>query len=228
MKKGFTLAEVLITLGIIGVVAALTLPALVHKYTYNLTEARLKKFYSVFNQAILMSKNVNGDFEGWDGFWYSSEDTPNLDGIDKGYEKYILPYMKVVSHKVLTAANGPKLNVYFFADGSAFSVNSNITSDIRFYPNNPERCISTQKKYGICSFSFVFYPLFDKGYYEKWQYHYKKGLEPMLYNWDGLEEHLYSGAPENRSCDAQGQYCTAIIARNGWKIPDDYPKKIRY
>ena len=32
MKKGFTLAEVLITLGIIGIVAAMTLPALVGRY----------------------------------------------------------------------------------------------------------------------------------------------------------------------------------------------------
>ena len=32
MKKGFTLAEVLITLGIIGVVAALTLPSLITNY----------------------------------------------------------------------------------------------------------------------------------------------------------------------------------------------------
>lgn len=31
MKKGFTLAEVLITLGIIGVVAAMTIPTLVSK-----------------------------------------------------------------------------------------------------------------------------------------------------------------------------------------------------
>ena len=31
-KKGFTLAEVLITLGIIGVVAALTIPTLVQNY----------------------------------------------------------------------------------------------------------------------------------------------------------------------------------------------------
>ena len=31
MKKGFTLAEVLITLGIIGIVAAMTLPAVVKK-----------------------------------------------------------------------------------------------------------------------------------------------------------------------------------------------------
>lgn len=31
-KKAFTLAEVLITLGIIGVVAAMTLPSLIAKY----------------------------------------------------------------------------------------------------------------------------------------------------------------------------------------------------
>lgn len=32
MKNGFTLAEVLITLGIIGVVAAMTLPVLIQKH----------------------------------------------------------------------------------------------------------------------------------------------------------------------------------------------------
>ena len=32
LKKAFTLAEVLITLGIIGVVAAMTLPTVVNKY----------------------------------------------------------------------------------------------------------------------------------------------------------------------------------------------------
>lgn len=31
-KDGFTLAEVLITLGIIGIVAAMTLPGLINKY----------------------------------------------------------------------------------------------------------------------------------------------------------------------------------------------------
>ncbi len=32
MKKAFTLAETLITLGVIGVVAALTLPTLINSY----------------------------------------------------------------------------------------------------------------------------------------------------------------------------------------------------
>ena len=45
MKKGFTLAEVLITLGIIGVVAALTLPSLITNYRKKQTVAQLKKVY---------------------------------------------------------------------------------------------------------------------------------------------------------------------------------------
>ncbi len=43
MRKGFTLAEVLITLGIIGIVAALTLPSLIQKYQEKVTLERLKK-----------------------------------------------------------------------------------------------------------------------------------------------------------------------------------------
>ena len=42
-KTAFTLAEVLITLGIIGVVAALTLPALINNYEKSVVETRMQK-----------------------------------------------------------------------------------------------------------------------------------------------------------------------------------------
>ena len=51
-KVGFTLAEVLITLGIIGVVAAMTLPALTAKKQTKELETSLKKNYSIIQQAI--------------------------------------------------------------------------------------------------------------------------------------------------------------------------------
>ena len=41
--NGFTLAEVLITLGIIGIVAAMTLPALVGKYKDKVLVTQVKK-----------------------------------------------------------------------------------------------------------------------------------------------------------------------------------------
>jgi len=52
--KGFTLAEVLITIGIIGVVAAITIPGLMSNYRKNLKTTRLKKFHSTMMQAIRM------------------------------------------------------------------------------------------------------------------------------------------------------------------------------
>lgn len=66
MKKGFTLAEVLITLGIIGVVAAMTLPALTGKYKRIQTVAQLKKVYSSLLQSVEVSKSEYGDIINWD------------------------------------------------------------------------------------------------------------------------------------------------------------------
>lgn len=62
MKKGFTLAEVLITLGIIGVVAALTLPILIKKYQMKTFEVAFKKQYSVLNSTINYLQ-VNNDLK---------------------------------------------------------------------------------------------------------------------------------------------------------------------
>ena len=42
-ELGFTLAEVLITLGIIGIVAALTIPQLISNYQKKVVPIRLKK-----------------------------------------------------------------------------------------------------------------------------------------------------------------------------------------
>lgn len=51
-KNAFTLAEVLITLGIIGVVAAMTLPVLVNRTQGKELETGLQKAYSVIQNAI--------------------------------------------------------------------------------------------------------------------------------------------------------------------------------
>ena len=60
-KAAFTLAEVLITLGIIGVVAALTLPTLVQNNRNKELETGLKKSYSVLSQAVMMYQAEYGE-----------------------------------------------------------------------------------------------------------------------------------------------------------------------
>lgn len=64
MKKGFTLAEVLITLGIIGVVAAMTTPALMTNYQKRSFVSKLQKAISTINQAYMLSYNDLGDVTG--------------------------------------------------------------------------------------------------------------------------------------------------------------------
>ena len=49
-KSAFTLAEVLVTLSIIGVVAAMTMPILIKNYQKHVLVNQLKKSYSVISQ----------------------------------------------------------------------------------------------------------------------------------------------------------------------------------
>lgn len=59
-KQAFTLAEVLITIGIIGVVAAMTLPIIIDYSTMVASKSKFKKTMSVLNQAGAMSKAKYG------------------------------------------------------------------------------------------------------------------------------------------------------------------------
>lgn len=86
MSKGFTLAEVLITLGIIGIVAAMTLPMLIQKQQEKIAVTQLKKTYTVFSQAYLRAVEANGPAESWDlGTTNSPAGAQNLYNIFKPY-----------------------------------------------------------------------------------------------------------------------------------------------
>lgn len=67
-KKGFTLAEILITLSVIGVIAALTIPVLTKNFEEAQNKTRFKKVFSNISQAVqmILSENngtLNGKFE---------------------------------------------------------------------------------------------------------------------------------------------------------------------
>ena len=89
MKKGFTLAEVLITLGIIGVVAAMTIPTLIQKSYEKHVISQLRETQSILSQAIKMAEEEYGDIDGWDFGISASKESNKLAG------ERIIKYMKV-------------------------------------------------------------------------------------------------------------------------------------
>ena len=86
-KNAFTLAEVLITLGIIGVVAALTIPMLITSIQKHSIASALREAQSILNQAVKMYA-AETDEEGSLDFDVSLTE-------QEFAEKYFVPYLKV-------------------------------------------------------------------------------------------------------------------------------------
>ena len=84
LKNAFTLAEVLITLGIIGVVAAITLPNLMIAYKARVLRSQFMKSYSLVQQAYKMMEA--------DGIGLSPSDFVYVAGVHSPFKTAIQPY----------------------------------------------------------------------------------------------------------------------------------------
>ena len=94
-KLAFTLAEVLITLGIIGVVAVMTMPTVIKNYQKKQTATQMRKTYAVLENALTMARAEHGELMYWEG---PTDYIKNgYEGIEPFMKKYILPYIKYTS-----------------------------------------------------------------------------------------------------------------------------------
>ena len=81
MKKGFTLSDVLITLGIIGIIAAITIPVIYAKVQLKILETAFKKEYSVLQNAInylVAEENITECYSGGNGYQLIGSDCSRL------------------------------------------------------------------------------------------------------------------------------------------------------
>ena len=88
MKRyAFTLAEILITLSILGIVAAITIPNVIKNYKRKVTVTKVKKMYANLSSAYeLYLLNNNNEAEI---FYDTKEDST------RAYEKIIKPYFSI-------------------------------------------------------------------------------------------------------------------------------------
>ena len=132
-KFAFTLAEVLITLGIIGIVAAMTIPTLITAHQKKQTVVKLQRAISVLNQAYKLSFDDVGE--------PSAQEAYDMGG-EAYFKKYWAPYVKVLNYcptaracgysktyfDTLNYTNKPWIVVTEFGAGTSF-----LTADGFFY-----------------------------------------------------------------------------------------------
>ena len=202
----FTLAEVLITLGIIGVVAAMTMPSLMQNYKRQQATARIKKFVSVINQALISAENDLGPREDWV--------IGEMDNSDSAYNflnTYIKPYIKSADIEKRTLF-GMNMATLRFVDGSQMSVKVGACYDI-WYDINGEKGPNEKGrdifvfilcKNGGCNFN---------SNQVRGMYCQPNG-EPFP-----THEQLIDNCKDRNS----GLYCTILLEQNGYEFPKDYP-----
>ena len=83
-KVAFTLAEVLITLSILGIVAAIAIPNLIQNYKKQYTISRLKQAYSIVTEATRRAEILSG----------TNSDNWNLTNVND-VKKYIYPQLNI-------------------------------------------------------------------------------------------------------------------------------------
>lgn len=153
---GFTLTEILITLGVVGVVCAITLPTLIDKINMVHFKGLLKEDYSIMLQAHAQIAEENGNFK--DGLDYCGSN--NNTCLKNAFKK------KLKTFKDCNSNNGVNKNKCFisqdnvkFLDGrkaSSTNFNNDSTSGIvlsngstvAFYNDSPDCNYQLEKRCG--------------------------------------------------------------------------------
>lgn len=224
-NRGFTLAEVLITLGIIGVVAALTMPTLIQNYQKMQTAVKLKQTYSLMMQALTNAENDYGPVAEW-----------SVVNSKTFCEKYIRPYYKIVKEynpedfpsdihilcrktkNICDAYGGFRTSQkVILANGAMLvpaplSVNGENTSTIIVDING----IKGPNRFGRDVFAF--------------NLESKHGIIPygmgliagQTEERNITRDELMNGS-DGRKCVSDGLFCAGVIMMDGWQIAPDYP-----
>ena len=216
MKNGFTLAEVLITLGIIGIVAALTIPGLIGNYKRVQYSARLKKFYSTMQQAILMYNNESGEISGE---WEQPDATQDL--LEEYWNSHFTPYFQNIINinKETSQITGytPGL-VIKFTDGTSLSLTKHGLIDIK-YDVNGDKLPNIR---GRDQFNFIL----DKGKLSAYTATDPIGDTKPPEGETDFTTNLNDRNNVLRLCKAQGLYCSQLLFLDGWEFKKDYPQRL--
>ena len=223
----FTLAEVLITLGIIGVVAAMTLPTLINQYEKKMTVVKLKKAYNTLANIAQRGYLDNGNI--------TNTGSVTADNAKEFFDKYWLPYLN--NPKVSPNGKFPYEKDFAYTYRNGTTVDHTITTNystgriffttsegISYYVNcmtwetdtngNSVAIFSTRQQ--------VFVDLNGTkppNTFGKDVFYFTISFTENVVRANGYNT---SKSTINANCQTTGTFCAAKIIADGWEIKDDY------
>lgn len=239
--KAFTLAEVLITLGIIGVVAALTIPTLTGAYKKRITVIKLKQTYSIMVNALKLAEEEYGSgFNLADKLPASGGFSPRYS--EKVFNEYFAPYLKVnfkysdQECKKLSKMYPQKNPKDPYSDSNHACYNLMNGTSIMFGTGKPNAneayyitfmvIINPNQKYKIIGKDAFGFALKngDNGWYISTIVRVRY---PKLKREDILKScGAAAGRVTREGYSANpASYCSELLIRDNWKFHSDYPIK---
>ncbi len=94
-RFGFNLTEVLLTIGIIGIIASITIPIIVHNYDEKERYSKVNKMYSILSGALERSVANGEDYS----YYTIKNDSPGMLDFYNTYLKKYLTVMKVCENQ---------------------------------------------------------------------------------------------------------------------------------
>ncbi len=227
-RVAFTLAEVLITLGIIGIVAAMTMPTVITKHQKKVTATKLKQTYSIIAQALEISKAEYGDVSNWNSHLEFKTPIENIDRkefLTNFAQKYLIPNLKSVKDygyinaRIKLGYTGSSWTSYYFGLPNGSLTEITFSNSCLKYENKV--CVEGVYLHLLLTIDVngvkspnkigrdIFNTMFVDGKYQMYVY----GPDSLRTDRTALLEH----------CRSAGYSCGLLIQMDGWEIKDDYP-----
>lgn len=252
-KKGFTLAEALTILVILGVIAVIALPIILGNQRKIETEMKLKQTYSTLNNAVTKAISANGPINTWDNV------APNESNLifSKFFTEYLQPHLSLAKPAQVyklkdlgyeqIIANDDKM-AGNAEDSRAMAVLSNgITivsmNSAHYYSkigdNKTRRFISVDlgidingpKGVNTVGIDIFYYTLYLIGMDQRFEMSGYSTAKDKV-NWEEFDKYWEMEIKPTEkddlmdNCYSSGMYCGALIQKNGWQFPKDYPYDI--